>query len=60
MTGQLVIEVVCQPPIMGRYVKVSIPEGEPLTLCEVDVMGVRVKGKGIILHTTSIVKVDGK
>ena len=55
MTGQFVIEVVCQWPIMGRYVKVSIPVGKILTLCEVEVMGVREEGKWIFLHATSIV-----
>ena len=56
MTGQFVIEVVCQWPIMGRYVKVSIPVGKILTLCEVEVMGVRVEGKWIFRHVEGILK----
>ena len=36
----LVIEIVCKWSIVGRYVKVSV-QYDPLTLCEVEVMGVK-------------------
>ena len=42
-TDQFVIDVVCKWPMIGRYVKVSVPTtpNSVFTLCEVEVMGVK-------------------
>ena len=37
--GKQVLYINCITPLLGRYVTVTIPSHDALTLCEVEVMG---------------------